>query len=250
MIEKTEGIVIRTLNYGETNKIITVLTRNHGKIGLMARGAKKTKSKLSSSSQLFFYGNFLYQRGKGLGVLHQADPIDSFRDMKTDIVRMAYSAYLVEFADRITEDHTGYPELYDILIQTIKWINDGISPQILVLIFNVKMLPLAGIAANIERCVHCGEREGPFHFSMTGGGYLCRQCRAMDPYSLPLSLQASKLMTLFKHVPLERLGKLSIKKENIVQMKTILDNYYEQNAGLHLKSKRFLDQMARAELME
>ncbi len=250
MIEKTEGIVIRTLNYGETNKIITIFTRRYGKIGLMARGAKKTKSKLSSSSQLFFYGHFLYQQGKGLGVLHQGEAIDSFRSMKADIISMAYAAYLVEFTDKITDDRSPSPLLYDTLLQTMKGINDGISPEILALIFNVKMLPLAGIAANLDSCIHCGTREGPFSFSMTGGGYLCRQCKSVDPYSVPLSKQVSKLLTLFKHVPLERVGTVSIKRENIKHMKNVIDSYYQQNAGLQLKSKRFLDQMARAEMID
>lgn len=250
MIEKTEGIVIRTLNYGETNKIITIFTRNQGKIGLMARGAKKTKSKLASASQLFFYGHFLYQRGKGLGTLHQGEAIDSFRTMKSDIIRMAYAAYFVEFTDKITDDHIAYPLLYDTLLQSLKWINEDVQPEVLALIFNVKMLPLAGIAANLDSCIHCGRKEGPFHFSMTGGGYLCGQCKMTDPYSVPLSVQASKLLTVFKHVPLERLGTVSVKKENIKQIKNVLDSYYQQNAGLQLKSKRFLDQMSRAELIE
>lgn len=250
MIEKTEGIVIRTLNYGETNKIITVLTPDFGKVGLMVRGAKKAKSKLSSASQLFYYGHFLFQKGKGLGVLHQADSINPFRQIKSDIIQMAYAAYAVELTDKLTEANVASTALYNTLIQILKRMEDGVSPAILTLIYEVKLLPLAGLAANVDQCIHCGEQTGPFFFTLTGGGYLCLRCHEIDPYSIPMTIEASKLLTLFKHVPLERLGALSIKKENLSQLKRILQEYYQQNAGLQLKSRRFLDQMERGNLLE
>ena len=245
MIEKTEGIVIRTLNYGETNKIITVLTPNFGKIGLMARGAKKAKSKLSSASQLFYHGHFLFQKGRGLGVLHQADSIHPFRHIKEDIVQMAYAAYIVELTDKIIEENMASSSLYKMLLNIFKKMDEGVPADILAIIYEVKVLPLAGLAANVDQCVHCGDRERPFFFTMSGGGYLCRNCQTLDPYSIPMTPEVSKLLTLFKHVPVDRLGSLSVKKQNIIQLKRILQEYYQQNAGLQLKSRRFLDQMER-----
>ncbi|MGV3465922.1 MAG: DNA repair protein RecO, partial [Heyndrickxia sp.] len=82
MLQKCEGIVIRTHDYGESNKIINVYTREFGKLGIMARGAKKPNSRLSAVSQLFTYGYFLVQTGNGLGTLQQGEMISSMRSIR------------------------------------------------------------------------------------------------------------------------------------------------------------------------
>lgn len=247
-MEKSEGIVIKTINYGETNKIITLFTKEHGKIGLMARGAKKTRSQLAAASQLFFYGQFLYQKGKGLGVLYQGESIEPFRQLKTDIEKMAYSAYIVEMVDKLTEQENRSPLLFGFLLQILTDIDQGIDPEILTILFDVKMMSLAGIEAEFDCCVNCGNKEGPFAFSVSGGGYLCKRCLGHDPRAMQMSSSSARLLRLFKHIDLKQLGKIDLKKETVKEMKHILSVYYDQYSGLRLKSKRFLDQMDSFEL--
>ena len=79
VLTKCEGIVIRSTNYGETNKIVTLYTKEFGKIGVMARGAKKPNSRFSAVTQMFHYGTYLFQGSRGLGQLQQAETIESFR---------------------------------------------------------------------------------------------------------------------------------------------------------------------------
>lgn len=104
MLIKSEGIVLRTTDYGETNKIVTLLTRKHGKIGVMARGAKKSNSRLSAISQPFLYGTFLIQSSTGLGTLQQGEMIESMRAIREDLFLTAYAAYMTELMDKGTEE--------------------------------------------------------------------------------------------------------------------------------------------------
>lgn len=104
MLIKSEGIVLRTTDYGETNKIVTLLTREHGKIGVMARGAKKSNSRLSAISQPFLYGTFLIQSSTGLGTLQQGEMIESMRTIREDLFLTAYAAYMTELLDKGTEE--------------------------------------------------------------------------------------------------------------------------------------------------
>lgn len=104
MLIKSEGIVLRTTDYGETNKIVTLLTREHGKIGVMARGAKKSNSRLSAISQPFLYGTFLIQSSTGLGTLQQGEMIESMRAIREDLFLTAYAAYMTELMDKGTEE--------------------------------------------------------------------------------------------------------------------------------------------------
>ena len=116
---------VRT-DYGETNKIITIYTRELGKVGVMARGAKKPSSRLSSTTQLFTYGNFMFQKSKGLGSLQQGETIDSMREIREDIFLTAYASYIVELLDKSTENMKANPYLFEFLKQTLTLLNEEV----------------------------------------------------------------------------------------------------------------------------
>lgn len=248
MFGKVEGIVIRTTDYGETNKIITLFTRQSGKIGVMARGAKKSKSRLSSLGQLFIVGDFLVQSGSGLGTLHQGEIQYSMRSIREDIFKTGYAAYIVELTDKLTEEKKPNPYLYELLYQTLHYINEGIDYEVLTFIYELKMLQVAGIHPHLDGCVQCGNLEGKFAFSIREGGFLCQRCAHLDPHLIILTAQATKLLRLLYYYDLKRLGNISLKPETKTLLRQVITNYYNQYSGLHLKSKRFLEQLDKFKL--
>lgn len=243
MLEKVEGIVIRTTDYGESNKIVTLFTRGHGKVGMMARGAKKPKSRLVAVSQLFVYGMFLMQKSSGMATLQQGEIIDSFRDIREDLMLTAYCSYVVELTDRLTDNHERNPFLFELLYQTLQYMNEGVDSQILTRIFEVKMLQVAGIAPQLDRCTYCQQAEGEFAFSFKEGGFICHRCYHLDPHHLKISQATAKLLRLFAYLDLKRLGQISVKQETKAELKQVLTTYYDHFSGLSLKSRRFLEQV-------
>ncbi|MGM7702038.1 DNA repair protein RecO [Pseudalkalibacillus sp. Hm43] len=243
MLIKSEGIVIRTSDYGESNKVLTVYTKDFGKLGMMARGAKKTKSRLSSVSQLFTHAHFLIQKGSGLGSLSQGEIIHTYRGIKQDIVKTAYAAYMVELLDKSTEDQKPSSALFEFLSLSLRYLDEDVDPDILKAIFEMKMLRLAGVGPQVDRCVMCGRKEGSFYFSISEGGFLCEQDRHTDPNALGLSTHTARLLNLFYHIDLSRLGNVSVKKETKEVLKQVLTTYIDEYTGIRLKSKRFLDQI-------
>lgn len=243
MLTKAEGVVIRTTDYGETNKIVTLYTREKGKIGVMARGAKKPRSKLAASGQLLTHGHYLYTIGKGLGTLHQGEIQNPFRYIKADIYKMAYATYIVDFIDKMPEADTRNPYLFELVLQLLTYIDEGVDPQVLSFIFEVKMLPLLGIEPEVTCCMHCKTTTGPFKFSISGGGLLCLRCSGADPRAIPVSTTFIKLINLFKKMDVGRLGKIDLKPETKSEIKKVLTAYFDAHSGLNLKSKRFIDQI-------
>lgn len=243
MLQKLEGIVIRTNEYGETNQIVTIYTREMGKVGAMARGAKKPKSRLSSISQLFTNGLFLVQVTSGLGTLQQGEIIQSMRAIREDLVITAHAACVVELTDRLTEDRAANPFLYELLLQTLQYMNDGVDPEVLLYIYEIKMLQVAGIAPYLSGCAVCGRTEGNFSFSIKEGGFICHVCLSQDSFAIPISAAAVKLLRLFYYLDLKRLGNVSVKKETKLQLSQVLTAYYDEYSGIMLKSKRFLNQL-------
>ncbi|RLQ98186.1 DNA repair protein RecO [Falsibacillus albus] len=245
MLHKCEGIVIRTTDYSESNKIVTIFTRELGKIGVMARGAKKPNSRLSSVSQLFSYGHFLFQKGTGLGTLQQGEMSSSFRSIKEDIFKTAYATYIADLLDKGTEERKSNPFLFELLHQTLQFINEEYDPEIMVNIFEMKMLPVLGLYPVLDRCAVCGSKDGEFGFSIRENGFLCHRCFQVDPYHFPMSISALKLLRIFYFFDVNRLGNISVKPETKEELKNIISSYYDEYSGLYLKSKKFLKEMDR-----
>ncbi|MDK8639641.1 DNA repair protein RecO [Niallia taxi] len=243
MLEKCEGIVIRTTDYGETNKITTLFTREWGKVGVMARGAKKTNSRLSAVTQPFTYAYYLVQRSTGLGLMQQGEMITSFRAIKEDIMLTAYASYVAELTDRCTEDKKPNPFHFELLHQTMNYMNEGYDAQILTNIYEMKMLNVLGMYPVLDKCTICGATDGQFSFSIREGGLICHRCLEHDPYHYKISQAAVKLLRVFYYFDLGRLGNISVKEATKEELNTTISAYYDEYSGLYLKSKKFLQSM-------
>ncbi|MBS2969734.1 DNA repair protein RecO [Metabacillus sp. KIGAM252] len=243
MLQKCEGIIIRSSNYGENNKIVTIYTRELGKVGVMARGAKKPNSRLAAMTQLFTYGTFLFQKSSGLGSLQQAETLVSMRSIREDLFMTAYASYMAELLDKGTDNLERNPFLFELFLQIFQHLDKGQDPDILLRMFELKMLPVLGITPHLNDCVNCGSTDGTFHFSIREAGFLCHRCFEKDPFRLVISQGAVRLLRLLYFFDLSRLGQISVKTETKNELKLVLNSYYQEYSGLYLKSKRFLDQI-------
>jgi DNA repair protein RecO (recombination protein O) len=245
VLNRIEGIVLKTRDYGETNKIVTLLSRESGKITAMARGAKKPASRLAAVTQPFTYGTFLIQQGKGMGTMQQGEPLESMRHIREDIEATAYASFVVELIDRLAEEHSVQHSLFNLLQQSLHAISEQYDPEAIALFVEWKMLPVAGIYPTLHQCANCGATDGEFAFSFQQIGFLCHRCFQVDPYLIRLSPSHVKLIRTFYTVPIEQVGKLTLKKETKMFIKKIVRTIYEEQTGIRLKTRSFLDQLER-----
>jgi DNA repair protein RecO (recombination protein O) len=245
LLQKVEGIVLRASSYGESDKIVTIFSRELGKRAAMARGAKKPTSRLASISQPFTYGYFLIQQGRGMGTLQQGEIIDSMRSIREDIFTTAYASFIMELVDKLIDDESPKPHLFDILHQALHAISDDYDPEAISLFVEWKMLATAGIYPVLHQCVNCGATDGEFAFSFAQIGFLCHRCFSIDRYLIRLTPAQVKLIRTFYTVPIDQVGKLTLKKETKSFIKKIIRTIYSEQVGIQLKSQKFLDQMER-----
>ncbi|WP_407268424.1 DNA repair protein RecO [Radiobacillus sp. PE A8.2] len=243
LFEKVEGIILRTQAYGETHKIVRIFTKERGKIGLMARGAKKPKSRMAAITQPFIHGSFLIQSGSGMGTLQQGEVLTSLRTIREDIVQTAYATYLAELTDKLLDEKKPDPFLYQQLLQTYTWMTEGKDAEVLAIIYELKMYRKAGFAPVLHECVNCGNKETPNSFSVNQGGILCTRCMHIDPNAYHMTDKLVQLMRLFSTIDVARIGDINIKQENKQKLQQIMEAYYEQYGGYFLKSKKFLKQL-------
>ncbi|MFX3674416.1 MAG: DNA repair protein RecO [Paenisporosarcina sp.] len=246
MLNRIEGIVLKTQDYGESNKIVTLYSREVGKITAMARGAKKPASRLSAITQPFTHGSFLIQQGRGMGTMQQGEQVESYRHIREDIEATAYASFVVELIDRAVEDRTPQTAIFNLLQQALHAISEEYDPEAIALFVEWKMLPVTGIYPTLHQCVNCGATEGEFAFSFQQIGFLCHRCFSLDPYIIRLTPSHVKLIRTFYTVSIEQVGKLTLKKETKTFIKKIVRTIYEEQTGIRLKSRLFLDQLDRS----
>lgn len=192
-----EGIVLRRVDYGESDRVLTVLTRAHGKIGVMARGVRKPQSRLASRTDLFVRSRMQLARGRGeLDVLTQAEPLAA-SPHATDPRRAACSALCAELADRVLEGHHPDEEIYSLVADALTaCADDARDPRAAVVWFGRRMIDRLGYAPQLYDCAGCGRRlgEAAARFSATGGGLLCPQCAAHDLAAIECSVRVIKCL--------------------------------------------------------
>lgn len=243
MLEKNEGLVIRTVSYGEANIILTVFTKERGKVALMTRGAKKTNSRFSAVSQLFSYGLFYFHyRHSSMSSLSQGEVLETFSHVRADIEKTAYAAYVCELLDGVTGEHEGSPSLFTLVLTVLRLLDEGEDAEILLRMIEVKLTKTAGIKPELDRCANCGRTAGEFSFSVKEAGFLCDTCSKLDAHRFKLTPKQVQLIRTLYYIEPERIGKIRVKPETKTVLHHLLESYYDTYSGLSLKSKRFLDQ--------
>lgn len=252
LLHKWEGIVLKSIPYGESNKIVTLFTEEAGKVTAMARGAKKPASRLAAMTQPFLLGSFLvYAGGKGMGQLQQGELIDSMRDLRGDLEKTAYASFIVELIDRLTEPMEERTRgVYHLLKAALHAIDEGFDPEVITLFVEWQMLPVAGIYPVVHQCAHCRATEGEFAFSFQQIGLLCHRCYDVDPYITRLSPTQVRLIRTCMTVPIDQLGNISLKKPTVRFLQKVVRTIYDEQTGIRLKSRRFIDQLERDTLLQ
>ncbi|MCZ8511182.1 DNA repair protein RecO [Paenibacillus filicis] len=240
---RVQAIVIRSMDYGEGNKIMTLFSREQGKMSVVARGAKKVKSRLGSASQLFTFGDYSFFKSGQLGTLNHAEIIEPFHKIREDLHKAAHASYLAELTDRMMGDQEGQPFLFDQLKASLQAIQEDKEPEIVDHLYVMKMIAYAGYTPELDDCVGCREAREPAALSAVLGGILCERCLARDPQAIRISPGIHKLLRLFVQMDVRRLGQIDVKPATKEALKRLVRTYFDTHVGLKLKSRDFLEQM-------
>lgn len=243
MLYRVEGIVIRTVDYGENHKIVTLITNNSGKAGVLIRGARKVRSKHASLAQPFTYGEYSYTRHTGLGTLQHGELIASNHLLRADLDLAAHASYIAELMDRcISDDEVGNIH-FEQLKACFTALAEGKDVVVITAIFEMKMLILSGYSPVLEECVHCGNHVGPFKLSGYAGGIVCSRCAKQDASLLPISETALKLMRLFKSIDMRQVGNVNLSSQTKKEISSCIRQLIDTQLGISFKTRGFLDNL-------
>ena len=189
MLYRAQGVVLRTIKLGEADRIITLVTKERGKVRAVAKGVRKTESKFGGRLEPVSHVALQCYEGRGeLDIVTQAESIDPFRKIREDFDRLRRAVSMLEAVDHIAQEGEANPRLYQMLVGALRSLEKRDSTSIVASFF-WKLLAFEGVQPVLDECVSCGAVDNLVAFDLGEGGVLCRDCRrghSISPEALVL----------------------------------------------------------------
>ena len=236
-------MVLRKLDYGEADRIFTLLTRDHGKVGAIAKGARRQESKLGPSLELYGHIDVLLAKGRGeLDVVAQVQRVPGYR-IEGSVERMAHAALIAELAERVCEDRHPIDGVYELAVQALAELAHETDPRRASALFLMTALDLLGYAPQLMSCVSCETPlpAKPAAFSAEAGGFLCDKCALPAMEVVPLA--AIKVLRLMASGDIETYRRVKLDGALMASIEAVLQSQLEYHMDRRLKSLAFLNSM-------
>jgi len=197
---RDQAIVLRTQKLGEADRIITLFTRDHGRLRAVAKGVRRTKSRWGARLEPASHVDLQLYTGKTFDVVTQAEGIENFGDeLSSDYQRWTIASAILESSERFTaQEHEPAVQQYNLVVGALKVLtHNTYDPSLILDAYILRSLGVAGYAPSLTVCSVC-DAPGPHkYFSLVGGGSVCTNCKpsaAATPTPETLQLMAD-LMT-------------------------------------------------------
>ena len=246
MILKTKGIVVKRMNYGEADRILTILTVDHGKIKAIAKGSRKILSKLGGSLEPFCLVDFMFHEGRNFYIVTAAAVISHFEKIHTDIDKTAKAFYIGELLDKFLEEKQNHPEVFELFKKYLQELESADDP-ILIPVFSAKILEAVGFKPEVAECLHCRAKLLPVqnYWDDVEGGVICQTCHDKFGHGGKISNDVIKILRLIFSQKFSVGSKINIAPSYKKQTAEVLENYVEGIVEKELKSKKFMKDMSK-----
>src|SRR3990172_8394633 len=198
---RASTVVLRHSDWGEADRLLTLYTREQGKVRALAKGVRKITSRKAGHLEPFTQVTLQLAKGRDLLIVTQADTVNAFLPLHEDLVKTGYAAYIVELLDRFTyEEQGGNPTLFNLLVETLDRIEKEADAWLSVRYYEMRLLDSMGFRPQLFECANCGREilaEDQF-FSFTGGGVICPRCGQGLPNLMQISMEALKYLRHFQ----------------------------------------------------
>jgi DNA repair protein RecO (recombination protein O) len=187
-IRHDQGIVLRSFPFGEADKVIVLLSPNHGKLRTVAKGIRKTKSRFGGRLETFSHVDLILYEGRNLDTITQVELIEAFPALRSDLDRVMAGGAMVEVADAVAQENEGSVRLFLLLQRGLRALDAAPPHPDLISAFLLKAAEVIGVAPALDRCAGCGTTTDLTRFSFDAGGVLCERCRTAGAYALRTGL--------------------------------------------------------------
>ncbi len=250
---RVEAVVLRHVDYGEADRILTLYARQLGKTRALVKGARKVTSRKAGHLEPFTQVNLQLAKGRDLPLVTQADTIEAYLPIREDLLLTGHASYVIELLDRLTyEDGTENSVIFRLLTETLSRLASKADPWLAIRYYEMRLLDNLGFRPKLFECANCGRQilpEDQF-FSFAAGGVICPICgrslqlnysSGVNPRAI--SLEALKYLRHFQRSSYAEAARARPTPEVQQETETLMQGYFTYVLERELKTPGFLKQV-------
>lgn len=278
---RTNGIVIKRFNFGEADRILTILTDRLGKVSAMAKGVRKIKSKMAGSLEPYMLVDLQLHEGKTFYIVTAAAITEVFKNIHSDIKKTAQAYFVGELIDKFLAENQKAEVIFEISREVLRKIDSyqnshceelvtkqsikkdcrASSPfckkgwmarndrqdNFLISAYELKIIEAAGFKPELYSCLHCKEKlsAGANFWDHIEGGVICRTCEQKFHHGTEISDEAIKALRFIEQNDFSKIDKLKLNRNIEREVDKILSEYIKNVLERDLKSRKFLNQISK-----
>lgn len=238
MYYQSRGIILKSRDFKDSDKLLSVFTEKDGKVSAIAKGVKKPKSSLRACVQPFCHSYLYMNRSRELDLITQGKLLDFYGNTRQDIERALHCLYMMELLDKSLMDHVPLAGLYQTLLEVMEAINERGLNSLFIRYFECQLLVNLGYKPELWKCVGCGKKpEGKFYFSLSEGGLICQGCSQESQYNMSLGGEAIGLLRFMIQGNFQAVSKVKVSPGGLKQLELLLEKYLEYHLERRFKVK-------------
>ncbi len=250
-VYKTEAIVLRTMDLGEADRVLTVLTPRLGKLKVIAKGVRRPRSRIGGGLQPFSDVQLVLAVGRTFDVVTSTSVEDPHLGVQNDLHSTAAAWYVVDLVDRFVEGAADSHDAFRLLAQALSALDAGaaVSREVVARWFELALLDAMGFRPELSRCLECGaaiEPEGN-SYAPVGGGVVCPQCAHAAHGARGISIDALKVLRHLQRSPLVGILRLNLEPPLHREVERLLHATVSAVLERELRSRDFLEEVASRE---
>ena len=246
-IQKTLGFVLRREDVRETSVLLTVYTRDFGKLRLISKGVRSPDQRFISAYELFALDDIVFyeKKKKGALFLSQCELVEFFPKVRESLERLSYATYFVEFLNFVTEPQDKNALLFELLENCIRLLSSSASPKRVARIFEIKLLSQLGFMPRLKSCANCDKslEKAKVRFSFSSGGVLCENCFAKDRKARPILQGTVNFLTHIEDLPFDRIKNIKVARPVGREVESLLKSFITYHLDIRLKTRSFIEKI-------
>jgi len=239
---QTEAIIIKRVKLGEADRILTLYTPYLGKIEAVAKGVRRTRSKMAGHLELLTHSQVWLVRGRNLDTITGGQTLTSFLELKGDLWLTSCALYATELVNQFTAERVEDYFIFKLLLETLEHLSREGNKELALRYFEIKLLGELGYRPQLEHCVSCNNTLAPVvnSFSPRAGGVLCPDCAQNEFFTYPISVNALKVLRFLQNNDYSTSSRLKLGPALSGELEAVMQGYIRHLLEREVKSAAWL----------
>lgn len=248
-VYKTQAVVLRQRKLGEADKIVTLYCSHLGKVDGVAKGIRRTKSRLAGHLEPLTFGSYLLAEGRNLDVITQAETIDAFPKIRGDLHRLSLGIYCTELVDRLVPLRSEGNPIFRLLQETLALLDRQDVIELAVRRFEMRLLDQLGYRPEMNSCAVCDRRLEPALnvWSPAAGGIVGPECADDSLSSKPVSVNAIKVLRILQKGSFADAFRLHLEPDLASEIESCMEAQVHFALDREVRSARFMETLRKSE---